>query len=243
MNESELVAEIQGITETARGAETIETYDGFVLGRLGKLVGFDVAFIVRGSEPGKVAPGFDNSVRRACAESWPVFARELEPFVRHVLARRGVGIDLAFFGPADLARRTYYREIMCPLHGRSTLITYVSRRGRVQAKLVLGRKRGASDFTERDQAVVEALVPTLSLCEAALPKLAAPPSDGALGALTPREREVMQYLQLGFTNAEIALACGTSPATVRNQLVSVFRKLGASTRAEAVALALRPHGE
>jgi DNA-binding CsgD family transcriptional regulator len=50
----------------------------------------------------------------------------------------------------------------------------------------------------------------------------------------------MEYLQLGYTNAEIALACGTSPATARNQLSSVFRKLGASTRAEAVALALSP---
>jgi DNA-binding CsgD family transcriptional regulator len=56
--------------------------------------------------------------------------------------------------------------------------------------------------------------------------------------LTAREREVLSYLRLGYTNREIAAACGTSPRTVRNQLSTVFEKLGAATRAEAVAISL-----
>jgi DNA-binding CsgD family transcriptional regulator len=59
-----------------------------------------------------------------------------------------------------------------------------------------------------------------------------------LASLTPREREVVKYLSRGYTNRDIALACGTAPRTVRNQLSSVFEKLGASTRAEVVAIAL-----
>ncbi len=43
-------------------------------------------------------------------------------------------------------------------------------------------------------------------------------------------------------NAEIARALGTSVNTVRNQLRGLFRKLGASTRAEAIALSLG-HGD
>lgn len=49
---------------------------------------------------------------------------------------------------------------------------------------------------------------------------------------------MLDYLQLGLQNREIAEALGSSPHTVRNQLASAFRKLGASTRSEAVALLL-----
>jgi DNA-binding CsgD family transcriptional regulator len=53
--------------------------------------------------------------------------------------------------------------------------------------------------------------------------------------LSPRERELLAYLRLGYTNREIASACGTSFRTVRNQLGPLFAKLEVSTRAEAVA--------
>jgi DNA-binding CsgD family transcriptional regulator len=56
--------------------------------------------------------------------------------------------------------------------------------------------------------------------------------------LTPGEREVVDYVCLGYTNREIAAAMGLSPFTVRNRLVLVFRKLGATTRAELVRVAL-----
>ena len=50
---------------------------------------------------------------------------------------------------------------------------------------------------------------------------------------------MLDYLCLGYSNQEIAKACETSINTVRNQLQSMYRKLGATTRAEAVGLALR----
>jgi DNA-binding CsgD family transcriptional regulator len=53
--------------------------------------------------------------------------------------------------------------------------------------------------------------------------------------LTPRERELLRYLRLGYTNREIAQACGTSFRMVRNQLSRVFDRLEVSTRSEAVA--------
>jgi DNA-binding CsgD family transcriptional regulator len=240
MNEKQLVAEISDMTEMARSASSIDVYDRFILERLQRLVGYDVAFLVRGGGPNHVTFGFDEPIRRACADRWPIFARELDVFARDALAHRGAGIDLVFFGSSELAKKTYYRDIMQPLRGRSTLIGYLSRRGQVEAKLALGRKQGTPDFTDAELTTLEALLPTLTLCEFAVRPSRPESSDLALATLTPREREVMDYLTLGYTNAEIALACGTSPATVRNQLSSVFHKLGASTRAEAVALALKP---
>jgi DNA-binding CsgD family transcriptional regulator len=77
-------------------------------------------------------------------------------------------------------------------------------------------------------------VPTLSLCELAVGNAGRAIDHG----LTRRETEVLAYLERGLTNREIARVCGTSPHTVRNQLRKIFDKLGASTRAEAVAISL-----
>lgn len=53
--------------------------------------------------------------------------------------------------------------------------------------------------------------------------------------LSPREREVAELVARGLQNTEIAHVLGTSPATVRNQLHAIFRKLHVTTRAELVA--------
>lgn len=57
--------------------------------------------------------------------------------------------------------------------------------------------------------------------------------------LTPREREVMTMLALGDTGAEIAAKLFISPETVRIHVRNARRRLGARTKAQAIALALR----
>lgn len=54
-----------------------------------------------------------------------------------------------------------------------------------------------------------------------------------LNTLTQREREVLRHLAEGGTNRQIAQALYVSEHTVRNQLRSVYRKLGVSTRHQA----------
>lgn len=59
------------------------------------------------------------------------------------------------------------------------------------------------------------------------------------GVLTDSERDVAMRAFAGESNAVIAAARGSSVSTVKNQLSSLFRKLGVSSRAELVALAHR----
>ena len=57
--------------------------------------------------------------------------------------------------------------------------------------------------------------------------------------LTPREREVLLLVAAGIGNANIGERLGISKSTVKYHLGAVFEKLGAHTRAEAVAMGLR----
>jgi DNA-binding NarL/FixJ family response regulator len=57
--------------------------------------------------------------------------------------------------------------------------------------------------------------------------------------LTPREREVLTLLADGLANEAIAERLGISAQTVRTHLQKSMARLGASTRTEAVATALR----
>jgi len=70
------------------------------------------------------------------------------------------------------------------------------------------------------------------------------PASAAGAALTPREREVLQWAGAGKTNAEIAAILDMSPRTVEKHFEHVFEKLGVETRMAAVMrlLAGSPRG-
>ena len=60
--------------------------------------------------------------------------------------------------------------------------------------------------------------------------------------LTEREWEILRLLARGLGNEEIGKALFISPATVRTHLRNAMEKLGASTRAQAVAIAFAEPG-
>ena len=57
--------------------------------------------------------------------------------------------------------------------------------------------------------------------------------------LTRREREVLQMLAAGLANKEIAARLNISDHTAKFHVAAILGKLGAATRAEAVALGIR----
>jgi two-component system, NarL family, response regulator YdfI len=76
---------------------------------------------------------------------------------------------------------------------------------------------------------------------AALPASApaSPPLAELAEPLTRREREVLQMLASGVGNKEIAAQLAISEHTVKFHVTSILGKLGAASRTEAVALAIR----
>ena len=65
------------------------------------------------------------------------------------------------------------------------------------------------------------------------------PPNGPTTSLTPREQQVLELIANGLTDRRIAAALRIQPRTVRFHVGSTMAKLGAQTRAHAVALGAR----
>ncbi|HUM13825.1 MAG TPA: LuxR C-terminal-related transcriptional regulator [Myxococcaceae bacterium] len=105
----------------------------------------------------------------------------------------------------------------------------LERFGRTRAVLIVERDEGA--FGADEVSRLRALLPMLILADEGAARSTGVP---ATRTLTPREADVVQYVRLGYTNAQIALATGRSVAAVRNLLVRIFDKTGVRTRAQLV---------
>ena len=68
---------------------------------------------------------------------------------------------------------------------------------------------------------------------------APPPRPPGRSTLSPRQREVLQLLACGATNAEIAVDLYLSHHTVKQHTSALYRKLNARNRTHAVQAAQR----
>jgi DNA-binding CsgD family transcriptional regulator len=103
----------------------------------------------------------------------------------------------------------------------------LQRFGRPRATLVLERED--REFSAEEVQLLAGLLPTLLLADEGTGA-----ANGPARALSLRESEIVEYVRLGYTNAQIALATGRSVAAVRNLLVRIFDKTGVRSRAQLV---------
>ena len=59
--------------------------------------------------------------------------------------------------------------------------------------------------------------------------------------LSPRQTEILESIVRGLSNIDIAKQLGISLDMVKEHVSVLFLKIGAASRAEAVAIALRKH--
>lgn len=92
----------------------------------------------------------------------------------------------------------------------------------------LWANRARRDFSENELLLAELLRPKLQAAEIAATRAS------ARTLLTPREREVLDLVAAGATNAAVAEALIVSPGTVKKHLDNIYAKLGVGSRAGAV---------
>jgi DNA-binding NarL/FixJ family response regulator len=64
-----------------------------------------------------------------------------------------------------------------------------------------------------------------------------PSTSSQIDDLTSRERDVLEFVAQGLSNSEVSEQLAISEKTVRNHVSTILSKLGADSRAKAVALA------
>ena len=108
---------------------------------------------------------------------------------------------------------------------------------------VRAMKAGADDFLTKpvsEQSLIESIEGALSRSEAERTKLEWRNSARSrLETLTPREREVFEYVVRGKMNKQTAYELGITVRTIKAHRQRLFDKLGVDTVAELVSLAER----
>lgn len=199
------------------------------------------------------AIGLDLPRFAATRRQWDDAAVELAPLTSLALQQGGIATDREAFGLRGRARSWWDRVVGRPLGLRSAMLAHVVLDARIVSAVLLARRHDPP-FSTRERQAVQALVPVLALgdgyhlARSQLSRGAARLDPSLPGIptqvrclderLTARQRQVVEYVALGRTNAEIGTALGISPHTVRNLLVKVCARIGAANRAEVVRLAV-----
>jgi DNA-binding NarL/FixJ family response regulator len=106
------------------------------------------------------------------------------------------------------------------------------------ARAVVGREVDAPALSAAVRAVAAGLLVLDGVAASAVLR-PRPAADAPVEPLTPREQEVLRLLAEGLSNKLIGARLGISEHTAKFHVNSILGKLGAQTRAEAVAQAAR----
>lgn len=229
------------IVDLAQADLSTEEFKRELLRAFDRAVGVDTAIAVR-EEPTNYAfvpyNADDNQLQlmhRSARYAKTRYAQDLLP-VFALSAKVGVCRDVDFY-TTDWTRRKsiYHQEVLAPAGVRSMILVCARWRGQPMLRLNLNR-HGGQPFRRTEVEKVQSLLPTL---EAAIAARYAREPGPSISGLTQREQEIAEYVAEGLTTAQIGIALGTSPYTVRNQLTRIYEKLGIESRAELAAYVAR----
>lgn len=165
--------------------------------------------------------------------------------------RRGVAKISDFALSSRFRRLGIYNEYYRPLEVNYQIAFELPVREEEKKKklrtYVFGRTR--RDFSERDRTLLHHMLPYLAHTYRTLQNQARllhfysffniTASDCHIDRfdLTPREREVLEWVAKGKTNLEVGIILRLSPRTVQKHLEHLFIKLGVENRTAAAAIA------
>jgi two-component system, NarL family, response regulator YdfI len=145
--------------------------------------------------------------------------------------------DVLLLDADDIQREELTLPVVLMVDTSDTALVNSALRSGVRA--VISREATAEEIESAIQAVNSGLI---VLAAESLPELLTdvrPVAEALAEPLSERELEVLDVIAEGLSNKLIAHRLGISEHTVKTHVASIFAKLGATTRTEAVSLAIR----
>ena len=229
-------AEHQGLEMIQRVAyaETRDQIVHAVFDSLERAVGFDTAMLVSygGAEP----IACNKSARQIASfrDGIEFYLSDVQLYDRAAVHCRDVVNDIDVLTAEQRDRLKLYSGYLRPWDISNLLVLFVRSGKRTLQSLALCRHT-RSRFSATELEHTRLLLPSVAVATRLLPGL--PQSGEEPHDLTSRQLQIVELVGRGLRNREIAAVCGTSPNTVRNQLVSIFEKLEVTTRGELIARA------
>jgi DNA-binding CsgD family transcriptional regulator len=188
------------------------------------------------------------------SREWLQRRREASMMPAFVLSNPGIKVyrlSEVVPDPQRLRRSEFFRRYMAAegWYYSASLLFWDGER--LASEIVIRRTPEQGDFTTREMALLLRLHPhlatTLQRMSAverrassigSLPQEAAPLDaiESLSGELTVAERELVQFVRIGFSNKEIAARLDKSVRTVKTQLTSIYKKCGVRSRSRLLAM-------
>ncbi|MEA2125317.1 MAG: hypothetical protein QOI80_2099, partial [Solirubrobacteraceae bacterium] len=176
----------------------------------------------------------DTDVAAALAEQLDAAAGERADLAAHAALLRGRATGSV---PALEDAVARFEALSFPLEAAQARLALAGAQAAAGSPLALANDKAARDDFTRLGARRDA-----DRAGALLRELGAPGrtvTHGGWDELTAREREVLELVCAGLSNAQIAERLVIAPKTAEHHVSRVLGKLGARSRAEAAALAVR----
>ena len=179
--------------------------------------------------------GSNNIDKRAIDEYDRYYHRfdVLAPKVAYPLLRERHVLRLLDLVPADAYEKNpYYHEYMAKYMHHHLMTVYLVSGQQVLGLIDFIRPKKEPPFSDQEVMNLEILARFLSQRLESY-KHAAPLSGEFTHALlTPKEKEVLDYVRRGYSNDEISTHLHISINTVKTHLLNLYRKTGVSNRTE-----------
>ena len=159
---------------------------------------------------------------------------------RHIVDVNGRWIELCGY-TADRAREMRIDDLLAPDSHGSLAMRWSDLIATGAATARVGIVRADGQRIEVRYAAVANVLPGRHLAAflSAAPQLTRRTRRRRAGTLTQREQESLRLVAMGLTTSAAAERLGISPETVRTHVRNAMNKLGARTRAQAIAVAMR----
>jgi DNA-binding CsgD family transcriptional regulator len=188
------------------------------------------------------------------SREWLERRREVNMMPAFALSHPGLKVyrlSEVVLDPQQLRDSEFFRRYMAAegWHYSASLLFWDT--DRLVSEIVIRRTAEQGNFAALEMALLHRLHPhlettlqRLSAVERRASSAAAQPDDATKhaaiqalpGALTVAERELVQFVRIGFSNKEIAARLDKSVRTVKTQLTSVYKKCGVRSRTRLLAM-------